>query len=342
MAAMPPARAKTALRRLRAGLPKDVKAFPCTLTPLEFWEVTTSEAYQTHCAQLDRNERTVLSQSEEVVDGEVVYERTTRFTPSENPLPQSVRSFIGCETLSFEMRERWWKNACDAAHPSTYESVPNVLADRIRIRGSCWADPNPDGGGSIVYFKNEVSVSVAFVGDRIGKAILAGSAKALAETPKRAAAFHTMKRDETSGGVPSKTPKTVRLPRIGSSGVGSSRRVLMQRHGTAARSRRVLLTKTQKSIPALLAAAVIDASQSEMKRTGLGKMATGTDDVAFTVKGNGPLRADGSERGRPRGRSWLMCGSTCFGWGGAGAATAGASASPRRNLASEFATTTTV
>ena len=104
---MPPSRAKT-LRSLRAALPKNVKAFPCTLTPMTFWEVTTSETYQAHCASQDRNERTVVSATSEEEDehGEVVCSRVTRFTPSENPIPPSVQRFIGCETLSFELRER--------------------------------------------------------------------------------------------------------------------------------------------------------------------------------------------------------------------------------------------
>lgn len=102
----PPSRAKS-LRSVRAGLPKNVKAFPCTLTPMAFWEVTTSESYQVHCAAQDRNERTVVSTSEQEDEhGEVVCSRVTRFTPSENPIPPSVQRFIGCNELSFEMHER--------------------------------------------------------------------------------------------------------------------------------------------------------------------------------------------------------------------------------------------
>lgn len=248
----PPSRAKT-LRSLRQSLPKNVKAFSCALTPLKFWQVTTSEEYSKHIAQLDGNERTVISASETTDEtGEVVYERVTRYTPAENPIPASLRSYIGCETLSFEMREKWWKNLCDAAHPSTYESIPNVLADRISIRGSCWAEPNPsNANGSLIFFRNDVKVNIAFVGERLARGIAAGSNKALGQTSKRAEDFAAA----SIGGSPSLSRSTTgrSVTRL----LGNSR------------SSATLMGKKQQTIHELLATAVIDATRDEMKRAGI-------------------------------------------------------------------------
>lgn len=92
------------LRALRRNAPKGVTVHVVKLPVMAYWTLTLDEEWQNYCAELEKNDREVIEQSEAPdVNGDIVCTRTTRLTARENPIPKSIRAITGVgDTLSYD------------------------------------------------------------------------------------------------------------------------------------------------------------------------------------------------------------------------------------------------
>jgi hypothetical protein len=181
--------AAKSLKTLRREVGKGVAVQICQLAPSVYWSLTIDEDWQAHCAEMENNVRELISMTEESDEnGDIICTRVSRCTAQENPIPKSLRSMAGSDTLSYEITERWWKNRWDEGHKSVFSTVPSVLPDRIKISGCSWAEER-SSTESALFSETHVKVSIFGLGDRIARGIEQGAAKAFANVPSRAEAF---------------------------------------------------------------------------------------------------------------------------------------------------------
>ena len=166
-----------------------VRSYTCKLPLMDYWRLRLDPDWYLYGARLDNNTYEILEEGESVDDdGEVVCTRAARVTAKINPVPESLRGFLGCDKFSFIMRERWWRDLADEAHPNTFSTEPPVMADRISVNGSAWAEAINEYSCRL-HFQINVKVSVFGMGDKIAKTIAAGSNKAYDQVPNRAVDF---------------------------------------------------------------------------------------------------------------------------------------------------------
>ena len=178
----------------------------CGLSAQEYWRLRLDPDWEAYCTKLDDSTFEVISLEESAdANGDVVITRLSRVTALTNPIPPSLRRFLGCETFSFTMNERWWRDRWDVDHPITFTTTPAVMADRISVSGSGWAEATEESSSCILHYEVAVKVSVFGVGARLAKGIEEGSSKACT---RAACPNHTCSQPHTSRPPPAPVPQT--------------------------------------------------------------------------------------------------------------------------------------
>jgi hypothetical protein len=119
-------RRSKSLRALRRDAPHGVSVHVVKMPIMAYWTLTLDEEWQCYCAELEKNDREVLSQSEAPDEhGDIVCTRTTRMTARENPIPKYVTK----------------DRSGDLTHPFPMCSPPCASHSGLPFARLCQVDP---------------------------------------------------------------------------------------------------------------------------------------------------------------------------------------------------------
>jgi len=178
------------------------RSYVCRLPALEYWHLRLDPDWYQYGAKLDSNIYEVLEDSEALDEkGDIVCTRVARVTAMKNPIPESLRGWLGCSEFSFTMTERWWKDLFDESHPNTFTTTPPVMADRIKVSGSGWVEAI-SAQKCRLHFSVDVKVKVMGIGDKVATGIQDGTAKAYDVLPNRAETFYRDRSVAETAGTP--------------------------------------------------------------------------------------------------------------------------------------------
>lgn len=102
-------------------------------------------------------------------DGNTQKVRITKIAALRNPVPAAIRKVGGLgEEFFFTITETFWPDVTDEAHRLTFSTEPPVLASRINVTGSHWAEAVSEHE-CILHWELDVAVRVMGVGSTIAK-----------------------------------------------------------------------------------------------------------------------------------------------------------------------------
>jgi hypothetical protein len=136
----------------------------------EYWRLAHDEAFRRYQVAQDGNVLVPISQTQSRdADGHKQVVRVTKIAALRNPVPAAIRKVGGLgEEFFFTITETFWPDVTDDAHRLTFSTEPPVLASRIIVVGSHWAEALNDHE-CVLHWELDVAVRVMGVGSTIAK-----------------------------------------------------------------------------------------------------------------------------------------------------------------------------
>lgn len=155
------------------------------ISAAKYWSLSQDEKFRNHASELDGNRLTTLNFTSNEVQGKSYVTRVSKITARQNPVPVAIRRIGGLgDEFFFVITESFWPETTDREHRLTFSTEPPVLANRISVTGSHWAEDKGDGTCTLNW-ELHISARIVGVGQTIAKGIQTGTVEAYSKVPGR-------------------------------------------------------------------------------------------------------------------------------------------------------------